>query len=301
MKFSDASAVEQICWTFRLAAYPPALNRSRINDIANGVPPYTDAEVIANKINTNINDLGMSDVLMDARQQYTSAHLVTDPTFTVTLDYGPNFKKDEWASIITKQLNRIIRGSLPWLEGQRSTFAQVVLHGIGPKVWPDQSKWRNDSVGIEDVFVPTRTLLTMENLPFFAVYRNYSYQQLWNMTHGPRVDPAWNMPLVEKSLAWVDQQAQVSLGTNWPEVWSPEKLSERMKEGGGGLYASDSVPTVDAFDFYYWDDAEGASGWRRRIILDAWGQPGVGGMGMEVSLTRKDAKDDLGKGQFLYD
>ena len=64
------------------------------------------------------------------------------------------------------------------------------------------------------------------------------------MTHGPRVDPAWNLPLVESAIAWVDQQAQSLMNASWPEVWSPEKMSERVKQDGG-IYASDSVPTID--------------------------------------------------------
>ena len=39
--------------------------------------------------------------------------------------------------------------------------------------------------------IPSNTLLTMKNLPFFAIFRSYTAYELHRLTHGPKVDPAW--------------------------------------------------------------------------------------------------------------
>lgn len=297
-KFQNASVVEQVTWQMKLADYPRALNRSRINELFNGVPPYTAEEVRQNNIATNVNFLETTKMAQDARRQFANAFLKPGNYFTVTLDSGPIHKRREWGSIITRVINRCMKRSLHYYETLRSTFASVVLHGIGPVAWEDREKWCPDPLGVEDVLVPSNTLLTFKNLPFFAIYRQYTAEQLWRLTHGPRVDPAWNMPVVEAALKWADRQASKLSGSAWPEVWSPEKMSERIK-CDGGFYASDAVPTIDCWDFYFWNDESEQAGWNRRIILDAWGSPGAGGM--TASAPEMPDKNLIGeRNQFLY-
>jgi hypothetical protein len=293
MKFSTASVIESITWQMKLADYPRSENRSRINDLFNGVQPYTDSQVRENNIATNVNFLESTKLGHDARRQFYNAFLKTGNFFNVTVDAGPKHKRKLWSSIVTKEINRRLKQSLTYFEAYRSTFASVVLHGIGPTVWPDRESWEPDPVGVEDVMVPSNTLLSFKNLPFFAVFRQYTAEQLYRMTHGPNVDPAWNMEVVDKCVKWADEEAQKLSGSSWPEVWSPEKMSERLKSDGG-FYASDAVQTIDAWDFYFWNDENKESGWNRRIILDAWSSPGVTG----ASFADKNIIG--GRNQFLY-
>lgn len=295
MKFTTAAACEQVVAQMRLADYPRALNRSLLNNLYNGGPPYSAEEQEQNRINTNVNSLEGTNILHDGRRQLNTALLSSDPLFTVGITRGPVWKKRQWGSEITQNINRIIKRSLPFMEEERSVNAMLVLHGIGPSMWQDQEKWCPDARGIEDVLIPSGTLVSLKNLPFFAVWRQYTGAELYRITHGPKVDPAWNMPLVESALRWVDQQAQTLMGSSWPEVWSPEKWVERMKEDGG-LYASDKVPTIDTFDIYFWNDEGKKSGWNRRIVLDSWGQPGVGG----IAVKDPDKYGVGTKSEFLY-
>jgi hypothetical protein len=104
------------------------------------------------------------------------------------------------------------------------------------------------------------------------------------------------MPVVEAALKWAGQEQSRLSGTTWPQVWSPEKWEESIKENSG-LFASDAVPTIDTWDFYFWNDSKKVSGWNRRIVLDAYGQPGVGG----VVPDKPNNKITGGNGSFLYD
>lgn len=300
MNLNNAHICEELVWTMRLADWPRSQNRALINALFNGLSPYTAEEQVQNRITTNVNFLEAPKIAHDACRQYVSAFLVPDPIFNIDIDYGPVWKRREWSEIVTKEIAKVLRKSLNWFELRRSNFASNVLHGIAPSVWSDPYSWCPDVIGVDDALVPSDTLLTMKNLPVFAVYRRYTAMQLWKMTHTGTPDPGWNIPLADRAIAWADEQSRVLMGASWPEFWSPEKMQERIKSDGA-FYTSDAVPTIDCYDVYFWNDDGKKAGWNRRIVLDAWGDPGIGigGAGAYVApennKTRKPGLDDLYK------
>jgi hypothetical protein len=166
-----------------------------------------------------------------------------------------------------------------------------VLHGIGPSWWNGRENPMPTELGIEDVLVPSQTFLSFRNLEFFAVYRQWTYAELWDMTHRKDVDKGWNLPLVEtllKSLA--DQSLQSTImGQRW---LMPEKLSEDLKENAG-LFMTSAAPTLFIWDFYYrrYDEDADNEQWDRRIVLDY--------MQMQPEAMRSAISEDA-KTQFLY-
>lgn len=299
MEFERASTIESLTWQLRLADYHRSKNRSRINDLFNGCPPYSMQEEEENEISVNCNFLEATKLGHDARGQFYNAFMKPAQYFTAKTDMGPPHKRDAWSSIVTSEANKVMNRSLPYFESFRSQFALNVLHGIGPAAWSNCESWCPSPHGVEDVLIPSNTLLTMENLPFFAIYRNYTAVELIRAAKCPHADPAWQQDTVDAAVKWVDKEASQLLGTTWPEVWSPEKMSERLK-GDSGLYASDAVPTISAWDFYFWNDSKDVQGWNRRIVLDAFGQPGIGGL-VEGPPSRMSDKNQIGgRDQFLY-
>lgn len=289
----------------RLADYPRAVNRARINSLFNGAPPYSAEEQRDNNINTNVNDLSATNLDLTARRQFDNAICSPSPLFNVSVDYGPAFRRQKWNAAITKRINKKLINNPYFLDLRQGVFASVVLHGVGPAGWPDRYKWKQKQYGIDDLLIPSNTNRAFDNLPFLAIYQSYTVNQLYKMAKCPRPDPGWKQDVVDSALAWADKQAEQLLGQTWPEVWSPEKMEERFKQDSG-LYASDAVPTVDCYDFYFWSDAGKRTGWRRRIILDAWGQPGYGTITAEryqqkMGKENRRAEYEFGRNKFLYD
>ena len=298
MKFDQAEQVEAVCYQMRLGDYPRGKNRALINNLFNGLPPYTDEEVEAGQIEVNVNFLESTRLGHEARTQFYQAFQKPGNYFTCTTDSGAPHKRAQYGNIVTKEMNKIMKRSIPYMECFRSKFALDVLHGIAPAGWRDSQRWRPDAFGVEDVFVPASTLLTMANLPFFAIKKTFTAPELIKLTRGAVADPGWNKKLVDACIQWVDRESISLMGTNWPEIWSPEKMQERVK-GDGGFYVSDSVPTISVFDFYFWSDDGDKSGWRRRMILDSWSTPTGQGSAVEMSSKADDIFKDF-KGQFLY-
>lgn len=298
MQFNNPQEIDQIYYSLRLGDYPRGRNRALINNLMNGVPPHSEEEVEQNNINVNVNYLEGTRITHDARSQFYNAFLKPGTYFTSRLHEGPEHKRQEYSTTVTQERNRIMQRSLPYFECFRSKFAQGVLHGIAPSTFKNKDCWRPEPAGVEDVLVPGNTLLTMENLPFFCIRKSFTAPQLIKMTRRKNVDKGWNMPMVNSILEWVDQQAMSLYGTNWNEIWTPEKVAERIK-GDGGFYAGDQVPTIDVIDFYFWSDEGKNSGWRRRMILDAWGSPeSIGGV---HTMHRKQGEPwDSSRSGFLY-
>jgi hypothetical protein len=295
MNFDSAQQLDSICWSFRMADYPRSRDRADINNLFNGGPPFPLDTAQSGNISVNVNFLEPTRLAHDARSQFYQAFLKPGNYFKATTDMGAQHKRLARATVVTKEISKLMKRSLPYTECFRSKFALNVLHGIAPAGFRDADAWCPEPFGVEDVMVPSGTLLTMYNLPFFAIHRSFTGPELIRLTRGPKVDPAWNMALVDACLKWIDQESATLMGSTWPEVWSPEKTEERIK-GDGGFYAADNVPTIEAWDFYYWNDDKKVSGWNRRMILDAWSTPASVNAGM-VRKTGDIYKDDK---QFLY-
>ena len=300
MKFDDPEVIESICYQMRLAEYPRGKNRTLINNLFNGFPPYSEDEVEENGININVNFLEGTRLSHDVRSQFYQSILKPGNYFTCRTDSGPVHKRSAWGAIVTEEISKIMKRSMVYTESQRSKIAMNVLHGIAPCGWRDDESWCPYAMGVEDVFVPAGTLLTMENLPFFVLYRQFSAPELVKIINKPNRDPAWNIRMLKAAIKWVDSESKTLMNNNWPEIWAPEKLAERVK-GDGGMYYGDQVPTVNVFDFYFWNDAGKTSGWNRRMILDGWSMPESFNYAETPNPTRKADKFHGGyRRQFLY-
>jgi hypothetical protein len=294
--FDNPSEVDSICYQMRMADFVRGANRARINGLFNGVPPYTDQEVETNKINVNVNYLEALRIGHDARAQFTQAYMKPGVFFNCKTDFGAIHKRDSRARNVTKEMNKVMKRSLPYFECNRSKFASNTLHGIAPAAFRDSQRWCPQMMGVEDVFIPCNTLLTMENLPLFAFFRTFTGPELKRLAKGPSPDSAWSQSMVNGLLKWIDETTPSLFSTNWPELWSPEKAGERIK-GDGGLYSGDAVPVVNVWDFYFWDDAGKEAGWKRRMIVDAWTSPDA----QNGSMTRrKGGVFDTSARTFLY-
>lgn len=268
-RFSSPAKISNIVWDLRNADLPRSSNRARIDELFNGNPPYSTADVNRNSIKTNVNFLESTQIAHNARRQYGNAFLKPGNFFTVRLDSGPLHKRMEWGEIITEQINRQMKSgpsAKHYRESLRNVFAQVVIHGIGPAEWSNKYSWVPNMHMLSDIQIPSRTLLTMENLSYFSIFRRYTAEQLWKMTHGPKVDKAWQMPVVNQCLAWAAKQYGQTR-TNNDTQYNPERWQEDIKSDSG-WYGSDQVPTIDCHDFYYLVDDKKDFGWRRKIVLD---------------------------------
>lgn len=246
--------------------------RALIDGLFNGDPPYTPEEEKDNRIQVNVNWKEGAMLLLEARQQYENAFLSTGNYFTVSVPNAPASKVTKWNTILTTESNRILKESRPYLHTQRQLFGSVCLHGIGVQMWEDDYAPIPFFVPVEDILVPTDTLITLENLTHFAVRRRMTVGQLFRKTigKGDNIDPGWKVEKVKDILASFEDLNENRNNWNWYE--HPEELAELWKQNQA-YYDSDAAPIVKLWDFYYQSE-EVQPCWYRVIIQDDDCSPG---------------------------
>ncbi len=266
MRFDTAGRVEEVVWQMRLAELPRAENRTVLNRMYNGQPPFDEATAEENGVQINRNTIEGVNLLAQGRRQWNNAFLKPGNFFNVSVDDGPPHKRREWSRIITKHINRCLKRCPLYMESLRAAGANVVLHGIAPANYSSKTAPTPRPLGVEDLLIPSDTLVSFENLDHFAIFRQWSPAQLYDMTHGPRCDPGWNMGMVTNELRTAANEYQKS-AYSLAYQFQPEKIEEYIKQDLG-FWGSDAPPTIDCWDFYF-REAEDGNGWYRRIVLDS--------------------------------
>jgi hypothetical protein len=270
MNFSKASAVSAVIEQMKTAEIPRANNRSLMDCLYNGNPPYSAKEVEDNQIDINVNFKEGTVLLHRARQQFENALLKPGNYFNVHLNDAPPEKADEWGRTITRLINRALkRGpkSKSYMQVLRSQIAGLVVHGVGCKFWDNRGGWLPKFVGMQDLLIPTDTDLDYQNLVFFAVRREMRPGELLKKISGKKVARGWNKSVIYKILEGVKDDQQNTDGYTWTN--NPEKMTELWKQNAS-YYNSDAVATVKMWDFYYGEETDQGEqeGWRRCIVLD---------------------------------
>jgi hypothetical protein len=304
---NNASLLDQTCSDLLLGDWPRAQRRALINAAANGNPPYTQAECDEpGGPRVNVSDLSMTRLCHEARSQYYNGFMTQGRFFGMMTDMGSKHKRGLYGSIVSKEANRPLKDSNPYFRSRLNKFAGLVLHGIGPGVWENQDKVVPRAIGVEDVLMPGNTLLGFDNLPYFVLRRSFTGMELQRATMSAKRALGWNMPLATRCLEWLDSEMVGMTSETNRDLWSPEKLEERIKENGFA-YASDECPTLDCFDIYGYVEAtkRQSAGWVRRIIIDGYDNPPAGSskfQGQRKSMKDREGKDitSPGPNDFLF-
>jgi hypothetical protein len=286
MKFDSVGQVEEIVWTMRLVDLPRGTNRAILDKLYNGDPPETREEAEENQNQVNRNFLDGPNKLIQARSQWNNAMMGQAQYYGVTLDSGPVFKRQEWSHSITTNISRQLKRCRPMMEQTRAEGAQVLLHGIAPSGFKDRRYPIPKNIPISSLLIPSDTEIDFENLEYYSVFRELTPSRLWDLTHGPTVDPGWNMDAVDA--AWQYTRDLVMKDTNASALqYMPERWEDLRKQDMGYL-GTDAVPTIDFWDFYFREKSDG-DGWYRRAFLD-WGVP-------SANLTENSPKPESRNGQ----
>lgn len=285
--------VEMTCWEMQLNEYSRSLDRAKIDELADGFPPYRDTTRTI-----NVNDLSLTRLAQEARAQLYNTFNAPGVLFTASTDAGAATKRQERGQKVTKFLNRKLKKNYRYYECQRSKFSSCVMHGIGISLWQKPHRWLPIPLAIGDVLIPSRTYITFENLPFFAIQRSYTANELRRLTAHPQYNPGWNLEVAKSAIDWVDEQTVKLWGNygTWQEYWQPEKQVQRFKESSG-VYGTDIAPTIDCWDFYALTTVKKRTGWRRMIVFDANG--GYGGWATNKTVPSKNLIGQ--EGSCLYD
>lgn len=265
MNFTTAPRVLQTIRSGDEVEWVRGTNRVKINNAANCVPPLDPDEAQRLNIKINVNWGELMILLAHARRQYHNAFWQNRYFFRVNLPLAPANHQSEWGAFITEEINKPMRDSLPYFELHRSKWAAVTCHGVGPQTWMTRDRWLPKYVAIEDLRIPTDTTLDFENLIWFAIRYYWTPFELADAITGIR-SKGWDKESVAKiiknykEINFEDPQSKYDYET------TPEKFAELLKQDGG-YYASDAMPAIPLYNFYFKDwDEDGREAWFMKIV-----------------------------------
>lgn len=279
--FSTASRVLQAIRAGEEVETVRSANRVKIDQFQNNFPPLPDEEARSLGIRINVNFGEMMVLLAHARRQYLSAFMSNDYFFKVKIPLAPSEHQATWESFITEKINAPLKRSKKYFEIHRSRWNSVTAHGIGPMAWFDAEKWCPTYVAINDLRVPTDTTVDFENLNWFGVRKLWTPFELVDAVFNDSEDNHWDKVACAQVLARYKEINTVDPQSNYNWNDSPEKFAELIKQDGG-YYASDAMPTIPLWHFYFIDNFEGQKRWFLVVVPD---------IGSAASLSQE---------QFLY-
>lgn len=246
-----------------------ATDRSRVNALANGGRPYTDAEMKEFGHQLNVNWLELQRKLQDAIGQLNGAFIPNGNFFTCQSVGGKADKRAAYGQKFAKRVNRILKKGK---SGKRFHYVlrnrnpSVAIHGIGPLMWRKRTSVLPSFVALEDLLIPTDTLLDFStNLSYFAVNLYLTAGELYRFAYIAS-DPGWSKSVVQEILRNLKQKDGSAIFPPNANDWSerPEAIVELYKQNRG-YWESDAVPKVKLRAFYHQDPDD--QKWYRKIIL----------------------------------
>lgn len=268
------------------------LNRVKINDTANGVPPLTDEEAEKMHLHVNCNFNEMAVLFAHARRQYVNAFMRPSRFFHVTIPSAPVEYQLEWEQFITHFINRKMKKSRPYFYLKQNQFASLVAHGIGTQMWWNRDSWLSCYIAVEDLRVPTDSEISTDNWEWFAIRKLYTEGQLGDAVFGQYSDKSWNKKVISKILKAYHNKNFEANEYDW--VSAPEKMAEYNKQNLG-YYSSDAVPTIPLWNFYFRQrDKQRNQRWSLRVVPDL-GVQGVEGTDIEFLAQKDTWATDIGQ------
>lgn len=265
MKFATASDVQGTIVAGREVNRIRSANRALINRFANGEKPVSDFDAKAMGLKINVNFGEFPKLIAEARRQFRKAFESGSKYFNVSLPEAPQDKRSDWELAITTRINKTLKKSRKWKSLGESWRTSIVVHGIGPRMWTGKEDWMPEYVAIDDMRVPTNTLTDLSNMDWFARRVWYTEGELaakvW--PDGGNSAPGWNKEAVSELLEQMHDYNYMVTDYRW--INSPEKMAEMVKQNGG-YYASDAVPAVPIWHFFFKDEDE--EGWNLRCVVD---------------------------------
>lgn len=272
-QWGDPAKVADCCQIMARVEQARAADRALIDNLANGGRPYSVEEQKKFQIQFNVNFLDLTRKTQDAVGQLNNAFIPAGNYFSANSLGGEVSKRSEYGQKFTKNFNTILKRGR---SGKRHHFimrsrnASVGLHGIGALAWTNDFRLLPRFVPLEDLLIPTDTLIDLSNLTHFAINLYLTPGELYRMALMGNVDPGWNKEAVIGALQDCrdDKLAPVFPVNSRDWYERPEFVQEMYKQNSGYLQ-SDAVQKIRMRAFYYQNPkAEGGiQKWYRKIIM----------------------------------
>jgi len=276
-RIKDSKSLHEIYRKLKNADDKSSKNRAEIQAMFDGVPPYSDTDLISSgqSYRCNVNFDEASTILENAMSGYIDIIHSVEHLLTLKTDYGDTKQRIELSSIIAEELTRAIR-SWPQFHFNYLLLCQYfIAHGVGIAYWEDDIDWRWKVSMFGDFLIPRKTLACEDEIEVAICVRSYQAHQLYRFIEDPQAatDMGWNVEEVRKALMKATN-GSLSTFSEW------EKLQTELKNND--LFTG----TANASEIK---------------VIHAWVKEFDGSVSYYMSLENNDSKDFLCVKKGLYE
>lgn len=202
-------------------------NRAEAQAMFDGVPPYSEADLIATgqSDRSNIN-FGEGEALLEsAMAGYVDLLSSVERLMTVKTRYGQPTERYDWEQIISEEATRMLRAWPRFTSSFLLLAHNFVGHGVGINYFDDEVDWRWKVSGLGDFLIPNRTFACEDEIEVAVCRRSYQVHQLYAFIRDKDIaeSAGWNVEEVSKALLTASQNGAQSTFTDW------EQLEARLK------------------------------------------------------------------------
>jgi hypothetical protein len=203
-RVKDSKSLHEIYRKLRDADDKSSKNRAEIQAMFDGVPPYSDADLMASgqSYRCNVNFDEASTIQESAMAGYVDIIHSVEHLLSLKTDYGDTKTRLEYSNVIAEELTRAIR-SWPQFNFNYLLLCQYfVTHGVGIAYWEDSIDWRWRVSMFGDFLIPRKTLACEDEIEVAVCVRSYQAHQLYRFIEDAEAasDMGWNVEEVRKAL-----------------------------------------------------------------------------------------------------
>jgi hypothetical protein len=225
-RIKDAKSLHEIYRKLKEADDKSSKNRAEIQAMFDGVPPYSDADLIASgqAYRCNVNFDEASAILESAMSGYVDLIHSVEHLLTLKTDYGDTKQRLEYSGVIAEELTRAIRAWPQFHFNYLLLCQYFVAHGVGIAYWEDNIDWRWKVSMFGDFLIPRKTLACEDDIEVAVCVRSYQVHQLYKFIEDPETatELGWNVEEVRKALMKASS-GSIGTFTEW------EKLQVELK------------------------------------------------------------------------
>lgn len=235
-RVKDAECLRQIFTRFKSADEGSARNRTLVQGMFDGDPPYDDKELrdSGQPYRTNLN-FGEAEAQLEyAMAGYTDLTQSVENLISVKTNFGNENERPEWEAAIAEEFTRTVRA---WPQFHFNTLHlchHFIAHGLGVGYWEDSTDWHYRGGGLDDFLFPRQTLATEDDLEIALARRSMPSWHLYQKIKNPETAEAggWNVKATRKALSHATSNSTDS------DDWM--KLEAEFKNNDLGISAQHS-------------------------------------------------------------
>lgn len=206
-----------------------AYNRSRVQEMLDGFPPYDQSELdnLGQSQRTNLNLLEGAAIVEAALQPYNDLTSSVDYIAHVETAMGDSQTRSEWNQIISEEFDRLLRTWHRFEFNNQALAREFVVHGLGVVYFEDDFDWRWKTCGLSDFILPRNTPANEEDIDYAIARRRYTTTQLYQFIKDEEFakQNGWNIDETKKAIYWA-----TSSRNSAPTSWEWEELEREIKQ-----------------------------------------------------------------------